>query len=56
MAESLDSVLDKALAVSGVHSGRDAIVVALHSVLLSEGFVCVAVGDEVWCTSFRMSD
>ena len=48
MAESRDSVLDKALAESGAQSGQDALVVALHASLLSEGFVCTALGDEVW--------
>lgn len=44
---SLDTVLKEALAGSGARSDQDAIVVVLHSCLLSEGFVCVAVGDEV---------
>ncbi len=44
---SLDTVLKEALASSGAGSGQDAIVIALHSCLLAEGFACVAVGDEV---------
>ena len=47
MAESLDSLLEKSLATSSAHSAQDAIVVALHVNLLSEGFVCVTVGDQV---------
>ncbi len=44
---SLDTVLNEALGSSGARSGQDAIVMVLHSCLLAEGFVCVAVGDEV---------
>ncbi len=44
---SLDSVLERALADSNASSSQDAVIVALHSNLLSAGFVCVAVGDEV---------
>lgn len=47
MAESLDALLEKVLTASGAYSAQDAIVVALHASLLSEGFVCVAVGDQV---------
>lgn len=44
---SLDSVLERALAGSGAVSPQDAILVALHANLLSTGFVCVAIGDQV---------
>ena len=44
---SLDSVLERALAESGAVSPQDAILVALHATLLSTGFVCVAIGDQV---------
>lgn len=44
---SLDSLLERALADSGASSPEDAIIVALHASLLSAGFVCVALGDEV---------
>ena len=44
---SLDSLLETALAESEVRSASDAVTVALHSKLLSEGFECVALGDEV---------
>ena len=44
---SLDDVLVKALSNSGGSSPQDSIVIALHSSLLSTGFVCVALGDEV---------
>lgn len=44
---TLDSVLDQALANSSAVSSQDAVLVALHSILLSAGFVCVATGDEV---------
>ena len=47
MSESLDSILEKALSDSSVRSAQDALVVALHACLLSGGFVCVALGDEV---------
>lgn len=47
MSESLDSILGKALSDSSVRSAQDALVVALHACLLSGGFVCVALGDEV---------
>ena len=47
MSDSLDSLLETALGDSGVRSAQDALVVALHACLLSGGFVCVAVGDEV---------
>ena len=47
MDESLDAVLEKCLAVCGGRSPHDAVVVALHACLLSEGFVCIATGDEV---------
>ncbi len=43
---SLDALLEKALAKSGATSPQDALIVALHSSLLSSGFVCVSVGDE----------
>ena len=44
---TLDSLLERALADSGGTSPQESIVIALHSSLLSAGFVCVAVGDEV---------
>ena len=44
---SLDSLLERALAESDVASPRDAVLIALHSSLLSVGFVCVATGDKV---------
>lgn len=44
---SLDDLLERALAHSEATSPQDAVVVALHSTLLSSGFKCVAVGDEV---------
>ena len=44
---SLEALLEKALAHSGATSPQDALVVALHSSLISSGFFCVAVGDEV---------
>ena len=47
MAASLDSLLETALAESDAQSGQDALVVALHASLLSEGFSCTALGDEV---------
>ena len=47
MADSLDALLEQSLAGSHVSSAGDALVVALHSKLLSEGFECVALGDEV---------
>ena len=47
MDESLDSVLEKCLAVCEARSPHDAIAVALHACLLADGFVCIATGDEV---------
>ena len=47
MQDSLDSLLEEALAGSGATSPQDAVVVALHSTLLAAGFECIAVGDEV---------
>lgn len=44
---TLDSLLAHALEASGGASPQDAVLVALHSSLLSAGFVCVASGDEV---------
>jgi hypothetical protein len=46
-APTLDSLLAKALLESGATSPRDVLMVALHSSLLSAGFVCVASGDQV---------
>jgi len=53
MSDSLDSILETALGDSGVRSAQDALVVALHACLLSGGFVCVAVGDEVCLLGVR---
>ena len=47
MDESLDSILEKCLAVCEARSPHDAIAVALHACLLADGFVCIATGDEV---------
>lgn len=47
MQNSLDSLLEEALAGSDATSPQDAVVVALHSTLLAAGFECIAVGDEV---------
>ena len=47
MDESLDSILEKCLAVCEPHSPHDAVAVALHACLLADGFVCIATGDEV---------
>lgn len=44
---TLDSVLAQVLANSGAVSPQDAVLVVLHSTLLSARFVCVATGDEV---------
>lgn len=55
MDVSLDSVLEQALANSGATSPQDAVVVALHSSLLSAGFECVATGDEVKSTKLLAS-
>ena len=56
MAESLDSLLERSLAGSNVSSTSDALVVGLHSKLLSEGFECVALGDEVSYLTCMWSD
>ena len=45
---SLDSILENVLAGSGAKSASEALILALHSDLLAEGFVCVALGDDVW--------
>ena len=47
MGESLDSVLEKCLEVCRARSPYDAVAVSLHACLLAEGFVCIAIGDEV---------
>ena len=44
---TVDSILEKALEGSHVHNGPDAIVIALHASFLSEGYNCIAIGDEV---------
>ena len=44
---SLDSVLDAALASSSPSSAQDTVVIAVHACLLSAGYECVAIGDEV---------
>ena len=44
---SLDSILENALAGSGAKSASEALILALHADLLAEGFVCVALGDDV---------
>lgn len=45
--ETVDSILEKALEGSHVRNGPDAIVIALHTSFLSEGYYCIATGDEV---------
>lgn len=44
---SLDSIFEQAVASSSATSSQDAVLVALHASLLSAGFVCVSIGDEV---------
>lgn len=44
---SLDALLEIALAHSGAKSPHDALVVVLHSSLLSSGFFCASLGDGV---------
>ena len=44
---TVDSILEKALEGSRVRNGPDAIVIALHASFLSEGYDCIATGDEV---------
>lgn len=44
---SLDSILENALAGSRAKSASEALILALHADLLAEGFVCVALGDDV---------
>eukprot|EP00731_Ephydatia_muelleri_P011088 Em0005g1674a len=46
---SLDSILENVLAGSGAKSASEALILALHSDLLAEGFVCVALGDDQSC-------
>lgn len=47
LSPTLDTVLAQALEESSAASQQDALLVALHSSLLSAGFVCVTSGDEV---------
>ena len=44
---SLDSILEKVLAGSGAKNANEALLLAVHSNFLSEGFVCIALGDDV---------
>ena len=44
---SLDSLLDSALAGSKPASAQDMVVLAVHACLLSSGYECIAIGDEV---------
>ena len=44
---SLDSLLEAALAGSAGGSAGDAVVLALHSCLLSAGYLCISTADEV---------
>lgn len=43
----LDSLLEAALAGSSPCSAQDMVVLAVHACLLSSGYECVAIGDEV---------
>lgn len=47
MADEATLLAQAALRDSGAVSPQDAVLVALHSNLLSAGFLCVATGDEV---------
>jgi hypothetical protein len=46
-SQSLDSLLDAALARSGPSSAQDMLILAVHASLLSSGYECIAIGDEV---------
>lgn len=50
LSTSLDSVLARTLTdsnASAASTPQDAVMLALHASLLSAGYVCVAIGDEV---------
>ena len=53
-APSLDSLLETALADSSPTSAQDVLVVVVHTCLLSAGYECVAIGDEV-CSGLSIS-
>ena len=46
-SQSLDSLLEAALASSRPSSAQDMLMLAVHVSLLSSGYECIAIGDEV---------
>ena len=46
-SQSLDSLLEAALASSRPSSAQDMLMLAVHASLLSSGYECIAIGDEV---------
>ena len=52
-SQSLDSVLEAALASSRPSSAQDMLMVAVHASLLSSGYECIAIGDEV-CIQYQI--
>ena len=46
-SQSLDSLLEAALAGSRPSSAQDMLMLAVHASLLSSGYECIAIGDEV---------
>ena len=46
-SQSLDLLLEAALASSRPSSAQDMLMLAVHASLLSSGYQCIAIGDEV---------